>query len=108
MCLTGSCVSEQMSVHVCARVWMDVDTNKCEHPVLCEHMYTSVDERVCPCVYACEWTRRKAFICVSLSSWVVPVPCSSFRAVEAGIQLEPNQPIPLQPILAGSAGPSSL
>lgn len=51
MCLTGSCVSEQMSAHVCARVWVGIDTNKCEHPVLCEHMYMSVDECVCPCVY---------------------------------------------------------
>lgn len=50
MCLSGSCVSEQVSVHVCARVWVGMDTNQCEHPVLCEHVYISVNMSVCACV----------------------------------------------------------
>lgn len=48
-------------------------------------------------------------MCVSWSSWAVPVPCRSCRAVEAGVLLEPNQPFPSsQSWWALKAGPSSL
>ena len=50
MCLSGSCVSEQMSAHVCARVWVGMDIDQCEHPVLCEYVYMSVNMSVCACV----------------------------------------------------------